>query len=117
MKALDMDAEIFNVNRLNEKILSALGRRECDAAHRLARRALEKLSALTSRCHTNQFDKLYIAFANTYCNLRVYTGRKERYPGKIINRVCNIVSADTNKKERILNVITTLINLTVIVPN
>ena len=111
-----MDAEIFNVNRLNEKIISALGRRECDAAHRLARRALEKLSALTSRCHTNQFDKLYIAFANTYCNLAcIYRSQKKGTRAKLsIGYAISFSQQIQNKKERILNVITTLINLTVI---
>ena len=116
MKALDMDAEILSVNRLNAKIISALGRRQCDAAHRLVRRALKKLSALTSRCHTSQCDKLYIAFANTYCNLAcIYRSQKKGTRAKLsIGYAISFSQHIQDKKDRILNVITALINLTVI---
>ena len=71
---------------------------------------------MTSRCHTNQFDKLYIAFANTYCNLAcIYRSQKKGTRAKLsIGYAISFSQQIQNKKERILNAITALINLTVI---
>ena len=110
--------EISSILRINARGIECIQRHDYDNARQLLRHAIRLLKGMSKRTRNDskKIDQMHIAYADTYNNIAcIHRSEKKYKRAKLsISQALSFSKRIVSKKHRIFNVVTTLINLSVV---